>query len=435
MEQLFEGNLIFLYFLGIIVIVNYEEFSKKQKIMLIYVCTYGLMLYKGMSNLYTFFLLVGGLFVYEEFLNKDSSKFKYVNNLPKRIIDFIFLYFFFYKIGYVFLAVVIFDKKFIFSHMLLKQNLIDENVIRLIISALLIVVSCEQIYNNPLEILDYRNIEFVFKKYPYYAFVRAYNDKPSVFLDKLQIVAQIEDNTYMKRQNGYSVLSMNYILTWIKEKHISRHVRHTKKRRCKVYSLKHYISKAISIIKRLLFREHCLSKTMSELKHWIREKYVLIRNYLHRKKRRYLRGYSTIEMQLIRTLAIKKGLVTGKPKSLREVYCVIVRKTFELLYTDMFFSGLKRDVNANNIIKYRCYLVYIYLHSVSTKINGKRFNSVDQMFSNDEILNWPNELIFIAALGLTYQRITTQRVERYAHVIERYGLDRNVLLDIVSNLE
>ena len=47
--------------------------------------------------------------------------------------------------------------------------------------------------------------------------------------------------------------------------------------------------------------------------------------------------------------------------------------------------------------------------------------------------NWPNELIFVAALGLTYQKITEKRVERYVQVIEDYGLDRNIILDIINN--
>lgn len=433
MEQLFGDNILFLYFLGIIVIVNYEVFSKKQKIMLIYVCTYGLMLCRNMSVNFTCTLLLGGLFVYEEFLSIDSSKYKYINNLFKRVMDFAFLYLFSYKIGYIILAIIIFNAKCISTQIPLLISFLDGNVIRILVSALLVVFSCERIYNNPLEIRTYKSIERIFNKYPYYAFTKIFNDNSNVLFNKLQMVAQIEDKTYMKRQNGFSVISLNYIMTWVSEKSVLIHEKQFTRRRCKSYSINHLVKRIFDIIKKLILKKQKFLRIRSRIKCFLIYKWKLICDFLSRKKRRYLRGYSTIEMQLIRTLAISKGLVTGKPKNIREAYCVIVRKIYELLYTDIFFSGLKNEVIASDIKKYRSYLLYIYLHSVSTKINGKRFNSVDKIFSSDDVANWPNELIFVATLGLTYQKITEKRVERYAQVIEDYGLDRNIILDIINN--
>ena len=146
-----------------------------------------------------------------------------------------------------------------------------------------------------------------------------------------------------------------------------------------------------------------------------------------------MRGYSTIEMQLLRILAINKGLVTGKPKGLRDVYCIFVRKIYELVYTDMFFAGLKSSLEIRDSYKYRCYLIYIYLHTVSTRINGKRFPTVNRIFSDEDVVNWPNELLFIAILGLTYQRINKKRVDLYAGVIQKCHLNEEIIFDLIQN--
>lgn len=78
---------------------------------------------------------------------------------------------------------------------------------------------------------------------------------------------------------------------------------------------------------------------------------------------RHIRGYSTIEMQLIRILAYKKGLKMGRPKNLEDVYLIATRKIYEIVYAPMFFSGLKKYLMIPDINDYyRYYLVYIYIY-------------------------------------------------------------------------
>lgn len=172
---------------------------------------------------------------------------------------------------------------------------------------------------------------------------------------------------------------------------------------------------------------------IKKLYKWIYKKLIHKVEYVKRKIKRYLRGYSTIEMQLIRILAYEKGLKMGIPRNLEELYLIFTRKVYEIIYAPMFFGGLKRYLMIPNTKDYyRYYLVYIYLHTVQTNLNGKVFSPLDKVFGDADVIDWPKEALFIIALGLSNSKITRERISAYINIIYKYNLDIDMIDQLVN---
>lgn len=61
---------------------------------------------------------------------------------------------------------------------------------------------------------------------------------------------------------------------------------------------------------------------------------------------------------------------------------IITRKLFEVIYAPIFFAGYKKELNIpKERDYYRYYLVYIYLHTVQTNLNGTIYAPLDKIFS------------------------------------------------------
>lgn len=142
---------------------------------------------------------------------------------------------------------------------------------------------------------------------------------------------------------------------------------------------------------------------------------------LKRRVKRYVRGYSTIEMQLIRILAYQKGLKMGKPKTWQDIHLVVNRKIFEYCCRKRFLQIL--------------FNIYIYLHTVQTNLNGRVFAPLDKIFGDVDVLEWPMEALFIIVLGLNNMRITRSRVDAYANIINKYQLDVELAYQLVDCIQ
>lgn len=428
METIFQGNIFFLYIIGLLIIVNYDAFTKKQKVMLLYFFTYGLLLVTTISKGKIMMLLVLGLFIYEEFLSDDKSKYKYIVSVIDRIKDFVFLSVFVYKIGYVAIAFILYDNTFGFP-------VVGSFKMDMIGSIVFMLVACLRMYEERIEFNDFSTIDRIFKRYPYYLYKKDVEKYGYELNKKMHIVAAIEDKTFFMRSNGYSIISPNYVTKWIEAKKTEKQSKY--KKRSKLFRKTiNLLFRAVKTIWRWLKNKNRLKRLVNKTINAINNICYRIISFASRKKRRYLRGYSTIEMQLLRVLAINRGFYTGSHhKKLFEVHCVIVRKIFELLYTDMFFKNLKREQETiNNIMYFREYLVFIYLHVVSTRLNGKTYNPVSRVFLNADVISWPNEALFVASLGLNFSRIDKSRVRLYNNVIDEFSLDRSIILKLIENM-
>lgn len=444
MEELLTSNIFFVYLLGILVIINYEALEKKQKIAVIYICSFGMTFNKNLSSITVISLLLLTLFIYEEYLDIDLVKIRYVTKIKFKCLDFIYMYVIHYKLLYIISAVILkssmcrtaFDK-------LLKNNaIIDtqmENALS-VISILLLIIGVHKIFNNSVELKNFTQINQKFSEYPYYLLPLRDEKKRKKLFEKLELVADIEDYTFFVRKNSYCSFSLEFIKAVIDKKK-SQNNSIKIKEACWINKIWHRIRLVFRLENFFLFAQNkhkmrILRRIIKRLCKLFCTKLVQKLKHAQKNIKRYVRGYSTIEMQLIRILAYKKGLKMGRPKNLEDIYLIFTRKIYEIIYAPMFFLGLKKYLMITNENDYyRYYLVYIYLHTVQTTLNGRVFSPLDKVFCDVDVIDWSKEALFVIALGLNSSKITLERVYAYFDIIIKYQLDLELIDQLVNCIQ
>ena len=444
MEGLLTNNIFFVYLLGVLVIINYEAFEKRQKIAIIYTCSFGLTFNSDLRCILIVLLLFLVLFLYEEYLNEDLIKIKYVTRIGHKILDFFYMYIFQYKLLYVIAAIILksnvcnsFILKFLMKREILLSSL--EHVLTAI-AVLLLITGVHKMLNNTVELKTFKQINQRFSEYPYYQLPVKNEEKRNELFEKLELVADIEDYTFFMREKSYSCFSLEFIKIII-----SRKKRQDKKAEVESVNWISYIWKrTISLLSWrnlvLFFRK---KNRISIFANCVRKVYMRVKcslayklDCVKRKAKRYIRGYSTIEMQLIRILAYQKGLKMGRPRRWQDIYLIVTRKIYEIIYAHIFFSGHKNYLNISTERDfYRYYLVYIYLHTVQTNLNGRVYAPLDKIFGDVDVIDWPKEALFIIVLGLNNMRITRKRVDAYTNIISKYQLNAELIYQLVECIE
>ncbi|EHV5203233.1 transglycosylase domain-containing protein, partial [Listeria monocytogenes] len=271
--------------------------------------------------------------------------------------DYFFIIFFQYHIGWI-----IFSLLTICFRNELSNNIdfnwfleVEVEKISYILSFIAILIFVLGVSKVTAQKFKVKSVDEVITKYfsPNPIYRRPHNDFSPCFFE---MISDMEDKTYFKRKQTYSFLSFEFIS--IKNKQLSGNTK----------SLMNYAKKAYKFIKR--------SKN--------------------------IRGYSTLEMQLIRMLFIEAGYNKK-----------IVRKIFELVYTKIFLQSLKNFYEANvyeHRSEYKKYLLFIYFNNTNTKIAGKSFQSMKNVFPEKEIKRWSNEELFVVCAGLPYRDFTAAEV-------------------------
>lgn len=309
--------------------------------------------------------------------------------------------------------------------------------ILLIIAILLLIIGVHKMFNNSVELKNFRQINQKFNEYPYYQLPLKDENKRRELFRKLELVADIEDYTFFVRKNSYSSLSFEFIKAVINKKKTKscegemnneNLFIHLWQRVKQLFSFRNF---------RLAIKKKNKFKMLVKYSRKVFNKIRMILGYkfcaIKRKVRGYIRGYSTIEMQLIRILAYKKGLKVGRPKEWKGLYLIATRKIYEIIYAPIFFYGHKDYLNITKEKDfYRYYLVYIYLHTVQTNLNGRVFAPLDRIFGDVDVIDWPEEALFIIILGLNGMKITQNRVNTYTSVIDKYQLNRELIEQLVD---
>ena len=194
--------------------------------------------------------------------------------------------------------------------------------------------------------------------------------------EKFDLLCAFEDKTYFQRKDSYSCASSEYIQCFLKNHGFP-----------KLYFFKEAFSN-VSTPKKL---------------------YRL-------GSRLFRRGYSTPEMQLLRTVGIVRCYDKYK----------IQRKIFEILYSKIFFSSLKEYHKANTYLaldNYRHYLLYVYFQTVMTKINGRKCAPLSSAFDNQsDVGNWSMNGLFVACLGLSFREVSDYHLALFSDIIDDFGL-------------
>lgn len=153
----------------------------------------------------------------------------------------------------------------------------------------------------------------------------------------------------------------------------------------------------------------------------------------------FRRGYSTIEMQLVRSVGVEIGSTDRTRDKLR-------RKIFELCYTGMIINGywnfLERGRGGYTSRQYREYIARQYIDSVDVKINSRIYRAVAhdkstllQLFPRTDINHISKEEFFVWCLGLPYyDAIGPVAVRMHADVLHGFGIQEGDVLQLVAGL-
>ena len=307
-------------------------------------------------------------------------KFKILVNPVYKIVDFIYISFSQYSFGLMLIALIMLRVK-------LPESLNELNISFGLLSFLSFFWSLTVVLQQKYVIHKFSEMYKIFSLFPINKI--EFNEKLN---DACNILISIEDRSYFERK-AYSFLSIQYLL--------------------KVLNSKISILKGSKKIK-------CIFKMGN----------TFVQNILDES-----RGYSTIQMQLVRSLGIKRGY-NYKYR----------RKIFEVLYSRMFFKGIERMLREDKVAQnryFKKYLLYIYFHQVNTFLGDARFskflNAFDMKYNkkNDkDIYDCSNEGIFIACMGLSKRatNITRANIVKYLENIKGVQLDSDVICDMVENM-
>lgn len=380
MESLFNENIIFIFFFAMIAIYNYSNFKEYQRMAIIYISVYALTILNIIGVKLAVVLLVISLFCFFEIFTSDEMKFKILINPIYKVVDFVYISFSQYAFGGMCCALLMLRIK-------LPEPLEQQNVVFKILSFLFMVWTLTTTLQQKYVIHTFGEMYKIFTWFPINKI--DFNEK----LDEAcSILVSIEDRIYFER-NAYSFFSLKYIVRILKNKISTQ--RGNKRIVCVFSAGNRFI--------RNIFDES--------------------------------RGYSTIPMQLVRSLGIKRGY-NYKYR----------RKIFEILYSRMFFKGIERMLNEDQVAQkqyFKKYLLYIYFHKVNTFLGDATFskflNAFDMKYNkknNKDIYDCSNEGIFIACMGLSKRAtyITKENIDYYLQSIDNVELNPDIICDMVGNM-
>ena len=380
METLFNKNIIFIFFFAMIAIYNYSDLKEYQRMAIIYISVYALAVLNIVGIKMALLLLIVSLFCFFEIFTSDEMKFKILVNPIYKAVDFIYISIFQYSFGGICLALLLLKIK-------LPETFDKQNIIFRTLSFLFIVWTLTAILQQKYVIHTFGEMYRVFTYFPINKI--EFNDK---LYEACNILVSIEDKRYFERE-AYSFFSVKYIISLIKGKIASQ--RGGKK-----------------VIYVLVNGNRFIKNIFDES-----------------------RGYSTIPMQLVRSLGIKRGY-NYKYR----------RKIFEILYSRMFFKGIERMFNEDKVTQrqyFKEYLLYIYFHKVNTFLGDATFskflNAFDMKYNRKnekDIYDCTNEGIFIACMGLSKRatNITPENIDYYLQSIENVQLDAEIICDMVEKM-
>lgn len=430
MNDLLGGSLFFIYIFSVVTVINYSKLDNKQKISIIYILTYGIEFNKGSNHANGWILYVAficAVFLFEEYWNSDKYKNELVKKMLYKILDFLYQFIFVYKgIEFSISYLILMNKDVISNRINAVYNGNFEKII-LMSSGIVLVLSIHLMFKWPVEHFSYTEIMNKINVWPYYKMLEIETDIEK-FEQRLKLITDIEDRLFFDR-DSYTFLSLNYIKVYMcREMKMSTSLNPTFMN-CFWVRLKR--TKGIRMRIRLVKKG--IQWMANNIVCWTNFKIAIIRKI---RKGVFLRGHSTIEMQLFRTLSYKRGITVGKPHGIKETYNTWVRKCYEIFFTHIFFSGLKKYLLENgtvNITYYRLYIVYLYIHTVITWYNEKRYMPMSKLFKEKKISEWSMEKLFVAGLGLSQKnRIEMNRVFLYNNIIQKYKLNMDIIEEIIT---
>ena len=373
--ELFAGNLLVGFIISVIIIASYSNLEENQQMFLVYLLTYGLAFFRIASIRISVIMFLAASFIFIEYLTIDKMKLELVTSFWNKLLDYLYLI-------VIQLRAYLFAISMVFLFLSHVSN--GTASILLLVPSIAFTVLCEHfVITQPFKTKNITGLSVPFNKHPFYSY-----DWSEKAAKRYQLLCHFEDKTYFHRKKSYSILSSEYI------------------------SQTHAFKKIPGLVRRIIRRRKHTKTTLKSIRAAF-----------------YRRGFSTPEMQLIRTIGVVRGYDKHK----------ITRKIYEIVYSHIFFSSLKQyqvDNSGPALEHYREYLLDIYLKNVLTKINGHRFTTLNSIFENpDSVETWPLEGVFIACLGLSFRPVDLGNIVLYYDVIESFDLDISKMFEYARTVE
>ena len=345
---------------------------RKQKIILLYLLTYIVDFFALIPTAILCICISVFSFFYLEYLCEDTEKFLIIKKISHKIVDCFFLMVVQYYY-YLFLLAVLIRSDFV-SKSFGWIRYFEE--FQMICSILLLFLCIHFVMNEKFSLKSISNVmNCTINKSPIYR----------MDVENVQRISNIlivlEDRTFFERENSYTWASWDFIK--IKWKSFKRKVNNR--------SLKE--------------KKEIIKKEVSR----------------YRKITKHVRGYSTIEMQLMRNIALENGY-----------NCVVRRKIFELIYSRVFLQGLKIYFGDNYYQKreqFKLYILWLYINSVTTKVKGSR-KKLATFITHEETQLYDKYKAYIGFLGLSGKTLENCISGQYDEIIKREGLSKEKLMEI-----
>lgn len=396
------NNSIYFWVIIALIVLFISEFKLnydyiKQKILFSYF-VFILLRFLGLISIkFILFFSLVFYFIFIEFIFSEGRKKLVIKNPIYYLLDFFYVMIFKYHIIGFLLSLFLISNKF-YGYIVSYFNEVNSIHIYYGLGFLSIIVylftvsrvfinkfntfTFDEIINKMESILSFKNYEHDYR-----------------LEDFSKILLRYEDKSFFKRKNNFTLLNYSFI----KYKFYCVY----NNRVNKLYKVKFIgiILKTLVTILIIIFKlfRNIVFKLINIFN-------ILIKIITKKRKlysiRTIIRGYSTIEMQLLRTLALKDGYE-----------CTIQRKFYELIYTDMFFKSLKnayRYYLFDNLDQYKYYLLELYIRVAPIFINGNRYNNINLLFKDrDNIFELTNEEFFLFTLGLSNKEISFEKIDDY----------------------
>ena len=393
LEGLLNGNKILIYFIGIFYILINETFDKKQKIIIIYILTYILKLFNIMDLKVMLIVLNIVSFLYISFLSKDDLKNNILCNPFDKIKDYLYKCTFEYSAIYFLLSIILISNSIpnyipLFKNINISIEMIEVRIN--VISLILLGYALNNITSQKYETNSFQEIKNKMDKVAIWTNL----DIKNIDNEKIEMLIDIEDKSYFIREKSYNFISIEFLKYRFRRKKVG-------KRNLKVKSNR---------IKEILLQEIHIKSILKKVK-------------------RYIRGYSTIEMQIIRTLGVKYGYSKH----------IICRKVYELLYSKMFFKNLRKYMNKSYLntegcVSFKQYLLIIYIGIAPIKINKKRYSNMLKVWNKTSVNDISKEQFFISILGLSNRKISNEIIHDYYGIVEKYQLSKKKLKRLIEQI-
>ena len=400
MENLFATNNVLLY-LVLLIFISVKEFSEQKLVIVTYILSFLLISFNLMEVKNVLLIILVYFFIYLEYLNNDDMQTQIIKKPFHKIFDYIFkMIFDYYIISY--LITILISRKFLYQwlfnlfieHQFLYnlifnlinlvhgqnktiitidsfQKMMDNGFIKSIpfiisiflLSKILSDISSKEFSVKPIsKIIEKLDSNVSFNKYKT-------TEKLSQFYF---LLTQLEDKSYFIRTNEYTV----YNFTFAKYKYVNINNDITKRK--KKNFLQRHILTVIKIIKLVYYDMERLFSFIT-------------------RKAKISNAHSTLEMQLIKNLAVESLYSRHQFK----------RFFYELFYSRIILSGHKEYLRCNtekSMETYKEYLLFKYINVCRSKINSDVYNIQDYMnerkVKNIEDLSL--EEFFVWCLGLPH---------------------------------